>query len=211
MMQLAEVLTPEETKTVARFVKTEDGQKALEAKFQVISLKQVLAEGGMFTGTREVADMDFERMRAIYEETMFRRPHWEIDEHVVTRHTRKVKGTVPKLAIAPSRAPNVTYRMTPGFLNFEIGKWSLSVPTKWKGTTNETSFTAVTPIIPVEGRALMEGYKFSLVLWEADWQPVPVPVGDPAILIPLIGDLYAVGYVWDLTELEKEVLRKAFV
>ena len=211
-MQLAEVLTPEETKAVARFVKSEDGSKALEAKFQVISLKQVLAEGGKATGSTRVADMDYESMRTMLDdfELRGRRP-WNISDRDVVTYQRTIKGTVPKLAVAPSRAPNVQYRMTPGFLNFEIGKWNLSVPTKWRGGDNEPSFTAKTPIIPVEGRALMEGYKFSLVLWEADWQPVPVPVGDPALLIPLIGDLYAVGYVWDLTELEKTVLRKAFV
>jgi hypothetical protein len=42
-----------------------------------------------------------------------------------------------------------------------------------------------------------------VILWEADWQAVPV---DPMLLLPIGGDLYAVEAMWDLTALERAVI-----
>jgi hypothetical protein len=202
-MQLAEALSPEETQALGRFAKTEDGHKAIEAKFQVVSLKQVLAGGGRLKEIPEAARMP-----------------WDEDDEDISSVIRRggrvrVKKTaviLPRLAVAPSRSREIVYRYTPGSLNFEVGeKWHLTVPSEWKGDFGQSSFRARTPLLPVEARRVVEDYRFSLVLWEADWQPVPVPMGDPAILVPVLGDFYAVAHVWDLTELEKQVLQKAFV
>lgn len=43
------------------------------------------------------------------------------------------------------------------------------------------------------------------ILWEADWEDMPV---DPILLRHLGGSLYAVLALWDLTDLERAVMRK---
>lgn len=42
-----------------------------------------------------------------------------------------------------------------------------------------------------------------VILWEADWRQAP---GDPLLLLPIGGDLYAVEAAWDLTALERAVI-----
>lgn len=64
---------------------------------------------------------------------------------------------------------------------------------------------------PLRPRAGKRGHHIALrnflILWEAEWRVAPgPPPGDPALLRPLGGDLYAVMAVWDLTELEQAVL-----
>ena len=44
----------------------------------------------------------------------------------------------------------------------------------------------------------------SLILWEAEWETVP---RDPLLLRHLAGGLYAVMASWDLTPLERAVLK----
>lgn len=63
--------------------------------------------------------------------------------------------------------------------------------------------SAVVPIIPPRFRPVhaLRGYH---VLWEAEWEDVP---RDPMLLKHLSGALYAVLAAWDLTELERAVLR----
>ena len=199
-MQLAEALAPDEVKALGRLVSTPDAKQAIEAKFQVVSLSAVIAAGGY---TR--ADGEDQDPRELFME-------WE-NRPTNRLGSRRVRSAlVPKLAITPSRARDVTYTGIGKFLFFSTGKWEMGVPYRGKGDLpGGPRFTATAPIIPAEARAVSEQLKFSLVLWEADWKPVPVPLGDPAILVPLIGDLYAVAAVWDLTEMEKSVLRKAFV
>lgn len=46
------------------------------------------------------------------------------------------------------------------------------------------------------------------VLWEAEWALAPDPPKDPALLKHIVGDLYAVLAVWDLTEVERAVLAR---
>jgi len=72
------------------------------------------------------------------------------------------------------------------------------------GTLNGGWWRAMVPAIPPKLRpANPEGY---FVLWEAEWQEVPPR--DPMLLRHLVGNLYAVLAVWDLTELERLVLRE---
>lgn len=202
-MQLADAITPDEAQALGRLVATPDAKRAIEARFQVVSLSKVIASGGF---TTMVGSSPERSIRDIYMD-----PGW--DEFGISRRgVRKLPAVpVPKLAVTPSRAKDVTYRGLGHFMFFSTGKWEMSVRAPNRDLGSGPSFQAQAPIIPADAQAVIEQNKFSLVLWEADWKPVPVPLGDPAILIPLIGDLYAVGAVWDLTELEKKVLQKAFV
>lgn len=61
---------------------------------------------------------------------------------------------------------------------------------------------AMVPIVPPGLRPAGSLARFH-ILWEADWEAVPV---DPALLRHIGGDLYAVIATWDLTELERAVL-----
>ncbi|MEA2702111.1 MAG: hypothetical protein QOD63_56 [Actinomycetota bacterium] len=67
------------------------------------------------------------------------------------------------------------------------------------------SLRAMVPPIPP---ALRPPFKLSnyAILWEATWEKVPRPPGDPALLRHIGGDLYAVLAIWDLTDLERAVL-----
>lgn len=71
------------------------------------------------------------------------------------------------------------------------------------------AFRSMVPIVPPKHRPPRDAFGRRLVLWEvADWElaQVPRPPGDPALLRPIGGDIYAVEATWDLTELEKLVL-----
>lgn len=64
----------------------------------------------------------------------------------------------------------------------------------------------VPPVPPDHRPAPTQLRKFA-VLWEVDeWETMPAPPSDPALLRPLMGDLWTVEHVWDLTELERLVL-----
>lgn len=62
--------------------------------------------------------------------------------------------------------------------------------------------TAIVPIIPANLRPAKALHRY-VILWEADWEAVPV---DPMLLRHLHGDLYVVLAVWDLTPVERAVL-----
>jgi hypothetical protein len=61
---------------------------------------------------------------------------------------------------------------------------------------------AVVPLIPANLRPAA-GLNRYVVLWEADWEEVPV---DPMLLRHAHGSLYVVLAAWDLTSLERAVL-----
>jgi hypothetical protein len=63
---------------------------------------------------------------------------------------------------------------------------------------------ATTPLIPVHHRP-RRGLANYHVLWEAEWSPEP-PV-DPYLLRQIGGDLWLVVAAWDLTEVERAVMR----
>lgn len=68
------------------------------------------------------------------------------------------------------------------------------------------ALNAMAPVIPPPMRPSISLSNFFL-LWEAEWKMAPgPPPGDPALLKPIGGDLYAVHAVWDLTPLEQAVL-----
>lgn len=67
------------------------------------------------------------------------------------------------------------------------------------------SFSTPVPPIPPEHRP-SDAFSKYCILWEVDvWEP-HAPPGDPVLLRPIGGDLYAVMAVWDLTSVERMVL-----
>ncbi len=118
----------------------------------------------------------------------------------------------PKLAIA--RASLKTIRVTvwregsAGFIpDFRTPSryWNTDFPRGTFTTFNgpwSIDAKSVVPLIPPQFRP-----KFRLsnyhILWEATWETVP---SDPILLKHLMGNLYAVLAVWDLTPLERAVL-----
>jgi hypothetical protein len=69
------------------------------------------------------------------------------------------------------------------------------------------SLRSAVPIIPPEHRPAKSNMSKRAVLWEVEeWEVVPRPSGDPALLKPLGNDLWVVEATWDLTPLEKLVL-----
>lgn len=72
---------------------------------------------------------------------------------------------------------------------------------------------ALVPMVPPPGLRLAGGFsglRHHFVLWEVEaWSDTPigaVPDRDPYLLKHLGGDLYAVVYEWDLTDLERAVM-----
>jgi len=77
-------------------------------------------------------------------------------------------------------------------------------PMQW----TRQAWAAMVPIVPPKHRP-PRGFGERLILWEVEdwqWTSLPTPPGDPALLRPIGGDLYAVEAVWYLTELERLVL-----
>ena len=66
----------------------------------------------------------------------------------------------------------------------------------------KSSLQAVIPSVPPKYRP--ETPKLFHILWEADWKDVPV---DPLLLKHVGGSLYIVLAAWDLTAVERAVLR----
>jgi len=78
------------------------------------------------------------------------------------------------------------------------------VQREW-GSSWGSHYRAMVPPIPPTLRPPY-GLGNYAILWEATWEKVPRPPGDPALLRHISGDLYAVLAIWDLTELERAVL-----
>lgn len=136
---------------------------------------------------------------------------------------------VPALAVAPWQAAFVytlgvesdgsvafldsigrSYRYERGLLHVDA-RFELAeryTPARRIRADRRSAWTAMVPIVPPKHRPA-RGMGDRLVLFEAEewtWSTVPAPPGDPALLRPLGGDLYAVDAVWDLTPLEQIVL-----
>jgi hypothetical protein len=88
-----------------------------------------------------------------------------------------------------------------------------SLPAYWSqpGYTSEhfkkghRTHSAAVPPIPPEHRP-SDAFSKYCILWEVDkWEPHSPP-GDPILLQPIGGDLYAVLAHWDLTDVERMVL-----
>jgi len=90
-----------------------------------------------------------------------------------------------------------------------VGQHSLRVPVteppvKRASRWGRASATIV-PLIPPRHRPRPARLRHRHILWEVEaWRPVPPR--DPALLRHILGDLWAVLAVWDLTELEQYAL-----
>lgn len=76
-----------------------------------------------------------------------------------------------------------------------------------RGGKHWPTLTAIVPMVPPELRPEKTRLSGLVILWEADWEDAPI---DPLLLRPLGGDIYSVLAAWDLTEVERGVLRGDF-
>ena len=109
-----------------------------------------------------------------------------------------IKGT-GDLDMRPSDVLSTAARSR--LFNFERGELE-----EWAPMTER--WFALTPSIPaaLRPRGALSRYH---ILWEAEWRAksqLPRPPRDPALLRHIVGTLYAVLAVWDLSEIEQLVL-----
>lgn len=125
------------------------------------------------------------------------------------------KRFLPKLAISRADFKTVFYHgWRDGSGRFSLERWPRSRTIRggvfemkpgtlplFEGENIESK--AIVPIIPARLRPQGSLKRFH-VLWEADWEAVP---RDPMLLRHLGGFLFTVLAVWDLSEIERAVLR----
>jgi hypothetical protein len=86
-------------------------------------------------------------------------------------------------------------------------RWIIDTSSGWRRIKNER-IKAPVPLIPCilllkEVRLKIQNY---YILWELEkWEPLPPR--DPILLIPLTPNLYGVIATWNLTELERAIIR----
>lgn len=86
--------------------------------------------------------------------------------------------------------------------------FSYPIPDAPRESYWRTGVRSHVPPIPPPHRPSRTQLRHRLVLWEVDeWELGPQPPGDPALLRPITRNLAAVEHTWDLTELERAVLR----
>lgn len=134
-----------------------------------------------------------------------------IDIHDAFRFTGLDEQGRPKLAICRADYQrvrcNTNWRGTTFFRAFRGGlSTRASTVTIPAGVlprfANAPQGEALLPLIPLSVRPKnLSGYR---ILWEADWADAPV---DPFLLKKLSGTLHIILAVWDLTPLERSVLR----
>lgn len=204
-MQFTEALSRDEALALARFTPDFEPRYALEAGMSVVSLKRTLETAGF-------RPLELRDQALTAEAGML----GMLGKTRVTEIETVIR--VPKLALAPPTHRFISYRGFNGSVCFtDRNPWANSQ--SWevdvsniegaRETPRNLQITAVLPPLPNEARQAVKDFPKSLVLWEADWQVRRAPLGDPAILVPLHGDLYAVAYTWDLTEIERKALEKA--
>ncbi|MCI0423964.1 MAG: hypothetical protein L0312_32925 [Acidobacteria bacterium] len=121
----------------------------------------------------------------------------------------------PKLAIGRADAPAIWARVyRDGRADFSMERWFnenatrryVRLPAGTFATRDDTTdwVKAQTPSIPPQYRPKAALSNFH-ILWEAEWQAQPPR--DPILLRRLSGMLFAVLASWDLTDLERAVLR----
>lgn len=129
----------------------------------------------------------------------------------------------PRLAVARADRKVVRCDRRPANLSFsaghnphgDISSLRISVPVNLPGCNWSWKFTRV-PMVPADVKAQLRAGRRSLqwrnyhILWEVeqwyDRNPIEPPV-DPFLLKHVGGSLYAVLAQWDLTELERSVMR----
>jgi len=127
---------------------------------------------------------------------------------------------IPKLALAPVNSRSVALASEGGMYTLSSGDWQIGFGPSWhtpfpsRGRAGfnlyRSSYNAQLPPLPREAQKAVKdfGADKSMVLWEADWEQRDQYL-DPAILVPVWRDLYSVVYTWDLTDAERNALKKA--
>lgn len=124
----------------------------------------------------------------------------------------------PKLAIARADRKRVVANINPNQIVFNSGDPGYS---QRAGTTLTTGFRregwparptglrehwqgkAMVPLIPADVRPTRCDLTKHHIIWEADWEAVPI---DPLLIRHVGGDLWAVIAEWNLTEVERAVI-----
>jgi hypothetical protein len=224
-MEFTEVLSRQEKKHLARFVTSFEQEYALNDEFTVVSLDRTLELGGYVTKHRKVEKATAKKeekddpadVLSLYRMVMYRTTFLgeEPEDNGIA------DWNVPKLALAPIRRKEVTLSSRDGRYTYSAGdKFSTSFKPAWatqfpnRGISGlnryESTYAAALPLLPREAQAVVKDFGAGkcLVLWEADWEQREQYL-DPAILVPVFRDLYSVVYTWDLTNAERDALKKA--
>ena len=123
----------------------------------------------------------------------------------------------PRLAIARAHMKKIEYRTSSwtrafGFYSPDGINAQIAIPNfGWNRHLSRRE--TVVPLVPAEHHpdSNLKNYH---ILWEVEeggWKPVPIPPGDPLLLKCLSKNLFVVLAMWDLTELEKAVIKSSLL
>lgn len=111
-----------------------------------------------------------------------------------------IRADIKKCSLQPYESDAVTFSDAS---DPWVRQRSKAVKVAWPGRVSvHDRYTALVPLIPVHLRPSDALDKYH-ILWEADWERVPV---DPMLLKRLSGDAWLVVAAWDLTSVEQAVL-----
>ncbi len=166
--------------------------RALSEGNGILDLKQALAKGGV-DPVHWLPKLAV--MRADYPTCFFKRGSFGTgfystsNTNYLTRHNKGARAARKQFCVS-GLPPMPSY--------------SSQTP-EMKEQSNWNYWSTSVPPIPPEHRPSDACSKYC-ILWEVDkWEP-HAPPGDPILLQPIGGDLYAVLAHWDLTEVERMVL-----
>src|SRR5690606_10314015 len=122
---------------------------------------------------------------------------------------------LPKLAVSfegMNRVALVSHGKSLYFGDPDVTSYSFETRPKW-GRPLVHNYATLSPPLPTEAQEHLNGSGRRVVLFEVDkWEQMRAPprpaLEDPAVLKHLAGPLWGVLYTWDLTPLEKDVLRR---
>lgn len=140
-----------------------------------------------------------------------------IDVHDAMKFAGLNEKHQPKLAICRADATYCHCDVWPNgraeFFMDEKHRWTrvskhrvVKFPARTFDNAQEIRAKAIVPSIPPRLRPAKISYSKLHILWEAEWETVPT---DPMLLRHLGGALYVVLACWDLTDLERAVLKRA--
>ena len=123
----------------------------------------------------------------------------------------------PRLAIARAHMMKIQYRTASwsssgGFYSPDGINAQVALPNfGWQ--QHLLNRETVVPLVPAEYHPNSDLKNYH-ILWEVEeggWKPVPILPGDPLLLKRLSKNLFVVLAMWDLTELEKAVIKSSLL